>query len=59
MFERHTHSGTVIRERMRSGRPWEHLVPPGVIAVIQEIDGIARMRDLDREDGEPPSSREE
>lgn len=53
MFERHHHSGTVIRELMRSGQPWEHLVPPEVVQVIHEIDGIARMRDLNREDGDP------
>ncbi len=57
MFERHTHSGTGIRDRMRTGEEWEHLVPGEVADVIREIDGIARIRDLDREDTEPVCTR--
>ena len=53
MFERDSHSGTGIRERMRTGQRWEHLVPPEVVEVITEIDGVSRMRDLNRDDGEP------
>lgn len=37
MYERLTHSGTVIRQRMLDGEPWEHLVPPAVVDVIREI----------------------
>ena len=59
MYERDNHSGTGIRERIRSGRPWEHLVPPPVIEVIKGIDGISRMRDLNREDGEGSCIRED
>jgi nicotinamide-nucleotide adenylyltransferase len=53
MFERESHSGTSIRERMRAGEPWEHLVPEPVAKVIAEVHGIDRIRDLDREDGDP------
>ncbi|MHC1626249.1 MAG: nicotinamide-nucleotide adenylyltransferase [Methanoculleaceae archaeon] len=44
MYERDTHSGTEIRRRMIAGEPWEHLVPPAVVEVIKEIDGIERIR---------------
>jgi len=52
MFKRESHSGTSIRERMRAGESWESLVPPCVVDVISEIDGIDRIRDLDRSDGD-------
>lgn len=50
MFERHSHSGTSIRERMRCGDSWKHLVPDAVVDVIEEIGGIDRIRDLNRDD---------
>jgi nicotinamide-nucleotide adenylyltransferase len=53
MFERESLSGTSIRKRMRCGQSWEHLVPRAVTDVITEIQGIDRIRDLDREDGDP------
>ncbi|MDD1730188.1 MAG: nicotinamide-nucleotide adenylyltransferase [Methanospirillum sp.] len=53
LFERESHSGTSIRQRMRSGESWEHLVPPAVVKVISEIQGIDRIRDLDRNDNDP------
>ncbi len=52
MFERHSHSGTKIREMMRCNDAWERLVPEVVIDVIEEIGGIDRIRDLDRDDGD-------
>jgi len=53
MFKRESHSGTSIRERMRTGESWEDLVPGVVVDVVTEIDGIDRIRDLDRCDGDP------
>ncbi|MFH0966450.1 MAG: nicotinamide-nucleotide adenylyltransferase [Methanobacteriota archaeon] len=50
LFERQTHSGTAIREMMRCGGSWEHLVPMAVVQVIAEIGGIDRIRDLDGDD---------
>ncbi len=44
MHERLTHSGTVIRQRMLDGEPWEHLVPPAVVDVIHEIHGVERLQ---------------
>ena len=53
LFERHTHSGTAIRDLMRSGGSWEHLVPPAVVQVVADIGGLDRIRDLDGDDGDP------
>ena len=50
MYERQTHSGTAIRERMLRGDGWEHLVPPAVVSVIREIDGVERLRQIARSD---------
>jgi nicotinamide-nucleotide adenylyltransferase len=46
MYERQTHSGTAIRERMLRGDGWEHLVPPAVVSVIREIGGVERLRQI-------------
>ena len=50
MHERDRHSGTEIRRRMLEGEPWESLVPPEVAAVIAEIDGVGRLRQISRSD---------
>jgi nicotinamide-nucleotide adenylyltransferase len=44
MYERLTHSGTAIRQRMLDGEPWEHLVPTAVVDVIREIHGVERLQ---------------
>jgi len=46
MYERENHSGTEIRRRMLSGEPWENLVPAAVTDVIEEIDGVGRLRQI-------------
>ena len=43
MYERETLSGTEIRRRMLGGDPWESLVPPDVVSVIEEINGVERL----------------
>ena len=50
MYERDRHSGTEIRRRMLAGEPWESLVPLAVVAVINEIDGVERLRQIARDD---------
>ena len=50
MYERETLSGTEIRRRMLSGEPWESLVPPSVVQVIKEIDGVERLRQISQND---------
>ncbi len=46
MFNRNIYSGTEIRRRMSEGNGWRDLVPPAVAKVIDDIDGINRIRDL-------------
>ena len=46
LFNQELYSGTEIRRRMVDGEEWEHLVPSGVEEVINEIDGLSRVRDL-------------
>jgi hypothetical protein len=36
---------------MVPGRAWEDLVPPSVVRVLRECDGVARLRDLMEKDG--------
>jgi nicotinamide-nucleotide adenylyltransferase len=50
MYERETHSGTEIRRRMLKGEPWKSLVPPSVVQVIKEIDGVGRLRQIAQDD---------
>ncbi len=46
MFNREIYSGTAIRRRMSMGEEWRDLVPPAVAKVIDDIDGVNRIRDL-------------
>jgi len=48
--ERHIYSATEIRKRMLAGKNWEELVPKSVVAFIKQIDGIQRLRDLNKTD---------
>jgi nicotinamide-nucleotide adenylyltransferase len=50
MFERDRYSGREIRQRMREGGDWRALVPNSVEEVVDEVDGVRRMRDLDADD---------
>lgn len=52
MYERATLSGTKIRNRILQDEPWEKYVPLQVARVIQEIDGISRIRALSQDDGD-------
>jgi nicotinamide-nucleotide adenylyltransferase len=50
MYERDTLSGTAIRHRMLTGESWKNLVPPAVVQVIREIDGVSRLRQIAQDD---------
>jgi nicotinamide-nucleotide adenylyltransferase len=50
MYEREILSGTEIRRRMLKGEPWKNLVPPEVIQVLKEIDGVERLRQISLND---------
>ena len=48
--ERKIYSSTEIREKMLKGQSWEKFVPESVAALIKEIDGANRLRDLTKSD---------
>ena len=50
MYERETLSGTEIRRRMLKGEPWKNLVPPAVVQVLKEIDGVERLCQISQKD---------
>ena len=50
MYGRELYSGTEIRRRMLKGEPWQNLVPDSVCKVIEEIDGVERIREIARDD---------
>ncbi len=50
LYKREQYSGTEIRKRMLEDREWKSLVPPPVIDVIEEIDGVARLKEISRDD---------
>ncbi|MEM0492907.1 MAG: nicotinamide-nucleotide adenylyltransferase [Candidatus Thermoplasmatota archaeon] len=45
-YDRHVLSGKGIRERIRSGKHWEDLVPDPVVDVIKRVKGEERIRSL-------------
>jgi len=49
-FERKIFTSTLVRERMLKDQNWTTLVPKSVAEFINEIDGVNRLRDLNRTD---------
>jgi nicotinamide-nucleotide adenylyltransferase len=49
-FQRKLYSSTLVRERMLKDESWTTLVPKSVADFIMEIDGVNRLRDLNRTD---------
>lgn len=54
MVERELYWGVEIRRRMVNGEPWEKLVPPAVIEVLREINGLERLRQVTASDAVIP-----
>lgn len=50
LFQRDVYSGTVIRRRMLKDGKWEDLVPKTVVKVLEEIDGVRRLKKLSKTD---------
>ncbi|WP_226005454.1 nicotinamide-nucleotide adenylyltransferase [Natrinema salinisoli] len=44
MFNREVLEGSEVRERMITGGDWESLVPKAVVEVVEETDGLERIR---------------
>jgi nicotinamide-nucleotide adenylyltransferase len=49
-IKRKVYSATEIRKRMLNREDWEELVPRSVAHFIKEIDGVARLLDLNKTD---------
>jgi nicotinamide-nucleotide adenylyltransferase len=49
-YERKDYNSTLVREKMLKGDSWASLVPKSVAEFITEIDGVNRLRDLNRTD---------
>jgi nicotinamide-nucleotide adenylyltransferase len=49
-FERKNYNSTLVREKMLKDDSWTSLVPKSVAEFITEIDGVNRLRDLNRTD---------
>jgi nicotinamide-nucleotide adenylyltransferase len=52
LFNRKEYSGSEIRRRISNDERWESLVPQAVVDVITEINGLKRMKALERSDAE-------
>jgi nicotinamide-nucleotide adenylyltransferase len=49
-FQRKLYTSTLVREKMLKGESWTTLVPKSVADFINEVDGVNRLRDLNRTD---------
>ncbi|AEG18270.1 nicotinamide-nucleotide adenylyltransferase [Methanobacterium paludis] len=49
-FNRESYSGTEVRRRMLADEDWESLVPKCVVKVIEEIDGVNRLKHLSKKE---------
>ncbi|MEF8852628.1 MAG: nicotinamide-nucleotide adenylyltransferase [Haloarculaceae archaeon] len=56
MFDRDRFEGTGIRRQMLAGDAWTDHVPEAVVDVIEEVDGIERIRTVAEDDSEPQSA---
>ncbi len=52
LFNRKEYSGSEIRRRISNDESWEILVPQAVVDVMTEINGLKRMKALERSDAE-------
>ena len=50
MYQREGYSGSEIRRRMLADEDWKELVPVEVVDVIDEIDGVNRLKSVSRSD---------
>lgn len=50
LMNRISWSGTHIREKIINGEDWKNDVPPIVYEIIEELDGVNRLKDLSKTD---------
>ncbi len=46
MYQRQSHSGTAVRQKMLEGDDWKQYVPEAVADVISTIGGVERLREI-------------
>lgn len=51
LFRREVLKGSELRERMVAGDGWRRFVPGPVVEVIEDVDGVARLRQIASTDG--------
>lgn len=49
-FQRKLYTSTIVREKMLKGENWVSMVPKSVADFITEIDGVSRLKDLNKTD---------
>ena len=45
-FQRKIYSATEVRRRMLAGENWKKLLPKSVVKIINEVEGVRRLREL-------------
>lgn len=50
LFKREKYSGTEIRNRMLNDKPWRQLVPEGTEEVIDEVNGVERLKRVSKDE---------
>ena len=50
LFDREVLSGTEIRKRMLNDEDWKSLVPKATAEIIEEIDGVSRIKLLNKKE---------
>ena len=50
LFNREELSGTEIRKRILNNGKWSHLVPKSTCEIINEIDGVKRLKNLSKKE---------
>jgi nicotinamide-nucleotide adenylyltransferase len=48
LYDRAKYSGKEVRRRMAEGENWQELVPESVVTVIEDLDGVGRMKTLSK-----------
>ena len=50
LFDREVLSGTEVRDRILNDGDWQSLVPKATVEVIEEIDGVNRIKELSKKE---------
>lgn len=46
LYQKEYHSGSEVRRRIKEDGDWESLVPPSIIELIKQFDGVRRVKSL-------------